>query len=82
MTEAAKEKKVKGTWGGARPNTGGARPGAGRKRLNGDIPTKQVQFRLTDAQAEALRGIMRRLHAGELKLEQLQELGGIDFTKR
>lgn len=45
MTE---EIKTKGTWGGARPNTGGARPGAGRKKLEGDAVTKQVQFRLTE----------------------------------
>lgn len=44
------EEKVKGTWGGKRPNTGGARPGAGRKKLEGAAVTKQVQFRLTAEQ--------------------------------
>lgn len=38
MTE---EIKTKGTWGGARA-------GSGRKKLEGNAITKQVQFRLTE----------------------------------
>lgn len=38
----AEEAKAKGTWGGARPNSGDARAGAGRKKLEGDAVTKSV----------------------------------------
>ena len=71
MTE---EIKTKGTWGGARPNTGGARPGAGRKKLEGDAVTKQVLFRLTEEQAVTVKKIVKLLKAGEITLEDLEKI--------
>lgn len=71
MTE---ETKTKGTWGGARPNTGGARPGAGRKKLEGDAVTKSVQFRLNAEQAAIVKQFVKMLKAGEITLD--------DFKKR
>lgn len=71
MTE---EIKTKGTWGGARPNTGGARPGAGRKKLEGDAVTKQVLFRLTEEQAVKVKKIVKLLKAGEITLEDLEKV--------
>ncbi|WP_293391825.1 hypothetical protein [Phascolarctobacterium sp.] len=71
MTE---EIKTKGTWGGARPNTGGARPGAGRKKLEGDAVTKQVLFRLTEEQAVTVKKIVKLLKAGEITLEDLEKV--------
>lgn len=71
MTE---ETKTKGTWGGARPNTGGARPGAGRKKLEGDAVTKSVQFRLNAEQAAIVKQFVKMLKAGEITLA--------DFKKR
>ena len=47
------ETKTKGT-------RGGARPGAGRKPINGDIPTKRVMFRLTAEQEELVREFLRQ----------------------
>lgn len=67
------EIKVKGTWGGARPNSGGARPGAGRPKLNGDAVTKQVQFRLTEEQAAIVKQFVKMLKAGEITLEDLKK---------
>ncbi len=64
------EEKTKGTWGGKRPNTGGARPGAGRKKLEGAAVTKQVQFRLTAEQEVIVKQFVKRLKAGEIKLEE------------
>lgn len=58
--------KVKSTWGGARP-------GAGRKRQNGDTPTKQVQFRLTAEQEAAVRQFLKMFKAGEISLEDLKK---------
>ena len=57
MTE---EIKTKGTWGGARPNSGGARPGAGRKKLEGDAVT--------------VKKIVKLLKAGEITLEDLEKV--------
>ena len=71
MTE---EIKTKGTWGGARPNTGGARPGAGRKKLEGDAVTKQVLFRLTEEQAVTVKKIVKLLKVGEITLEDLEKV--------
>ncbi len=68
------EIKVKGTWGGARPNSGGARPGAGRKKLEGDAVTKSVQFRLNAEQAAIVKQFVKMLKAGEITLD--------DFKKR
>lgn len=67
------EEKVKGTWGGARPNSGGARPGAGRKRQNGDTPTKQVQFRLTAEQEAVVKQFVKMLKAGETSLDDFKK---------
>lgn len=61
------EEKVKGTWGGARP-------GAGRKRQNGDTPTKQVQFRLTAEQEIIAKAFMRKLKAGMISKEFIDEI--------
>ncbi len=60
------ETKTKGTWGGARPNTGGARPGAGRKKLTGDAVTKQVQFRLTAEHEVIVKRFVKLLKEGKL----------------
>lgn len=68
------ETKTKGTWGGARPNTGGARPGAGRKKLEGAAVTKSVQFRLNAEQAAIVKQFVKMLKAGEIDLD--------DFKKR
>ena len=65
--------KVKGTWGGARPNTGGARPGAGRKKLTGDAVTKQVQFRLTAEQEAIVKQFVKMLKSGEITLEDFKK---------
>ena len=65
--------KVKGTWGGARPNTGGARPGAGRKKLTGDAVTKQVQFRLTAEQEAVVKQFVKMLKSGEITLEDFKK---------
>ena len=67
------EIKVKGTWGGARPNSGGARPGAGRKKLAGDAVTKQVQFRLTEEQATIVKQFVKMLKAGEITLDDFKK---------
>lgn len=68
------EEKAKGTWGGARPNSGGARPGAGRKKLTGDAVTKQVQFRLTAEHEAIVKRFVRNLKAGQITAEQLEKL--------
>nr|DAW24963.1 MAG TPA: NikA, BACTERIAL CONJUGATION, RELAXASE, DNA [Caudoviricetes sp.] len=60
----AEEDKQKASWGGARANSGGARPGAGRKKINGDIPTKRVQFRLTAEQEVLVREYVKRIRDG------------------
>lgn len=60
----AEEDKQKASWGGARANSGGARPGAGRKKINGDIPTKRVQFRLTAEQEVLVREYVKRIRGG------------------
>lgn len=57
MTE---EVKKKGTWGGARPNSGGARPGAGRKPLGG----KMRSLRMTDFEYDFVRYMLKELRAG------------------
>ena len=67
------ETKTKGTWGGARPNTGGARPGAGRKKLEGDAVTKSVQFRLNAEQAAIVKQFVRMLKAGEITLDDFKK---------
>lgn len=74
MTE---EIKTKGTWGGARPNSGGARPCAGRKKLEGDAVTKQVQFRLPEEQAVTVKKIVKLLKAGEITLEDLEKVAAV-----
>lgn len=58
MTE---EVKKKGTWGGARPNTGGARAGAGRKSLGG----KMRSLRMTDFEYDFVRDMLKKLRKGE-----------------
>lgn len=65
--------KTKGTWGGARPNTGGARPGAGRKKLEGDAVTKSVQFRLNAEQAAIVKQFVKMLKAGEITLDDFKK---------
>lgn len=70
MTE---ETKTKGTWGGARPNSGGARPGAGRKKLEGDAVTKSVQFRLNAEQAAIVKQFVKMLKAGEITLDDFKK---------
>lgn len=67
------ETKIKGTWGGARPNTGGARPGAGRKKLEGDAVTKSVQFRLNAEQAAIVKQFVKMLKAGEITLDDFKK---------
>lgn len=67
------EEKKKGTWGGARPNTGGARPGAGRKKLVGAAVTKQVQFRLTAEQEVIVKQFVKMLKAGEINADILKK---------
>lgn len=67
------ETKTKGTWGGARPNTGGARPGAGRKKLEGDAVTKSVQFRLNAEQAAIVKQFVKILKAGEITLDDFKK---------
>ena len=67
------EPKTKGTWGGARPNTGGARPGAGRKKLEGDAVTKSVQFRLNAEQAAIVKQFVKMLKAGEITLDDFKK---------
>lgn len=67
------ETKTKGTWGGARPNTGGARPGAGRKKLEGDAVTKSVQFRLNAEQAAIVKRFVKMLKAGEITLDDFKK---------
>ncbi|WP_418568809.1 hypothetical protein [Phascolarctobacterium succinatutens] len=67
------EIKVKGTWGGARPNSGGARPGAGRKKLEGDAVTKSVQFRLNAEQAAIVKQFVKMLKAGEITLDDFKK---------
>ena len=67
------ETKTKGTWGGARPNTGGARPGAGRKKLEGDAVTKPVQFRLNAEQAAIVKQFVKMLKAGEITLDDFKK---------
>ena len=67
------ETKTKGTWGGARPNTGGARPGAGRKKLEGDAVTKSVQFRLNAEQAAIVKQFVKMLKAGEITLDDCKK---------
>lgn len=69
----AEEAKAKGTWGGARPNTGGARLGAGRKKLEGDAVTKSVQFRLTEEQAVIVKQFVKLLKAGEITLDDIKK---------
>ncbi len=67
------ETKTKGTWGGARPNTGGARLGAGRKKLEGDAVTKSVQFRLNAEQAAIVKQFVKMLKAGEITLDDFKK---------
>lgn len=67
------ETKTKGTWGGARPNTGGARPGAGRKKLEGEAVTKSVQFRLNAEQAAIVKQFVKMLKAGEITLDDFKK---------
>lgn len=67
------ETKTKGTWGGARPNTGGARPGAGRKKLEGDAVTKSVQFRLNAEQAAIVKQFVKMLKSGEITLDDFKK---------
>lgn len=67
------ETKTKGTWGGARPNTGGVRPGAGRKKLEGDAVTKSVQFRLNAEQAAIVKQFVKMLKAGEITLDDFKK---------
>lgn len=59
--------KTKGTWGGARA-------GGGRKKLEGDVVTKQVQFRLIEEQAVTVKKIVKLLKAGEITLEDLEKV--------
>ena len=62
MTE---ETKKKGTWGGARPNTGGARAGAGRKSLGG----KMRSLRMTDFEYDFVRDALKKIRAGAETLD-------------
>ena len=71
------ENRVKGTWGGARPNTGGAREGAGRPKLTGADVTKQVQFRLTAEQTVIVKHFVKMLKAGEIDAESYKEKYGL-----
>ena len=56
-----KEIKVKGTWGGARPNTGGARAGAGRKPIEGGKKRTMV---MTDFEYDFVRDALKKIRAG------------------
>lgn len=56
-----KEVKVKGTWGGARPNTGGVRAGAGRKPLEGG---KKRTILMTDFEYDFVRDALKKMRAG------------------
>lgn len=58
MTE---ETKKKGTWGGARPNTGGARAGAGRKPIVG---AKKRTILMTDMEYDFVRFVLKEFRAG------------------
>ena len=60
------ETKTKGT-------RGGVRPGAGRKPINGDIPTNRVMFRLTAEQEELVREFLHRLREGEITVEDFKK---------
>lgn len=71
------EEKVKGTWGGARPNTGGAREGAGRPKLTGDAVTKQVQFRLTAEQTVIVKHFVKMLKTGGIDVEAYKKEHGL-----
>ncbi|WP_405379548.1 hypothetical protein [Phascolarctobacterium sp.] len=53
---------------------GGARPGAGRPRIAGDTPTKQVQFRLTAEQTEVFRALSTQVKAGLIPLDEVRNL--------
>ncbi|WP_104618985.1 DUF6290 family protein [Brachyspira murdochii] len=55
-------KKKKGTWGGARPNTGGARPGAGRKKKDDKDkkPSYRVSLRLNEEENKLLGELAKR----------------------
>ena len=59
MTEGTKKK---GTWGGARPNTGGARAGAGRKPIEGGKKRTMV---MTDFEYDFVRDMLKKLRNGE-----------------
>lgn len=52
----------------------GARSGAGRKKLEGDAVTKQVQFCLTEEQAVTVKKIVKLLKASEITLEDLEKV--------
>ncbi len=62
---ATNEVKKKGTWGGARPNSGGARPGAGRKPLGG----KMRSLRMTDFEYDFVRDALKKIRAGVERLD-------------
>ena len=64
----------KGTWGGARPNSGGARAGAGRPKKTGEEVPKQVQFRLTAEQTEVFRALSTQVKAGLIPLDEVRNL--------
>lgn len=60
------EIKVKGTWGGARPNTGGVRAGAGRKPLEGG---KKRTILMTDFEYDFIRDALKKIRAGATNLD-------------
>ena len=60
------EVKVKGTWCGARPNTGGARAGAGRKPIEGGKKRTMV---MTDFEYDFVRDALKKIRAGAETLD-------------
>lgn len=53
---------------------GGARKGAGRKKLEGDYVTKQVQFRLTEKQAVVVKKFVQVLKEDKMSQYEPEHL--------
>ena len=66
------ETKTKGTWGGARPNTGGARLTYHHQTKRATV-TKSVQFRLNAEQAAIVKQFVKMLKAGEITLDDFKK---------
>lgn len=73
------EGKVKGTWGGARPNTGGARAGAGRKPIEGGKKRTMV---MTDFEYDFVRDLLKKLRKGETVFDSEKYKAGQDAQEK